>query len=528
MNSIDKDTNQLNSNATNTHLKDLLQRNAFINIVEMVTTRGLITDQAGSKVMKLANDLVNNPNIHCLSITDNPGGNPNFGADVLGVELKNQNQEVIIHLSCKDWNRNALESRAWQLASMGFNNILALSGDYPISGHRGQAQPVFDIDSVGLLQLLSEMNNGITHGKKTLSSTNFFLGAAITNHKKLESEVMPQYFKLKKKIENGANFFICQIGWDSRKQDELLKYMKLYKLNQPTIANIYVLSRAVARFFSTGKIPGVIVLPELLELCEKHGKSQDKGKGFFLEFAAKQVAIARGLGFQGTYLGGLNYSSDINKLLEIADSFSNDDWHQFTKEICFHYPDEFYYFSEGSVPGTSSNKINLQYSSDRLPKSMKSHRRKVSKAYKISRWIHSKIFKKGTFGYSILKKIAKRIEMSPSYQKKLFHTLEHNVKSVLYDCKDCGDCSLPEIAYLCPESQCVKNQRNGPCGGTREGKCEIGEKDCIWSRAYERLKAYGEESEMLSNPVVIKNGSLKGTSAWINTYLERDHFDHNS
>ena len=118
--------------------------------------------------------------------------------------------------------------------------------------------------------------------------------------------------------------------------------------------------------------------------------------------------------------------------------------------------------------------------------------------------------------------------MSPSYQKKLFHTLEHNVKSVLYDCKDCGDCSLPEIAYLCPESQCVKNQRNGPCGGTREGKCEIGEKDCIWSRAYERLKAYGEESDMLSNPVVIKNGSLKVTSAWINTYLERDHFDHNS
>ena len=52
MNSIDKDTNQLNSNATNTHLKDLLQRNAFINIVEMVTTRGLITDEAGSKVMK--------------------------------------------------------------------------------------------------------------------------------------------------------------------------------------------------------------------------------------------------------------------------------------------------------------------------------------------------------------------------------------------------------------------------------------------------------------------------------------------
>ena len=166
------DINYSKEDPTRTCLKDLLQRdNSFINIVEMVTTRGLITDQAGSRVKKLAIDLVSNPNIHCLSITDNPGGNPNFGADVLGVELQNLNQEVIIHLSCKDWNRNALESRAWQLASMGFNNILALSGDYPISGHGGQAQPVFDIDSVGLLRLLSEMNNGMTHGKKKLTPT---------------------------------------------------------------------------------------------------------------------------------------------------------------------------------------------------------------------------------------------------------------------------------------------------------------------------------------------------------------------
>jgi methylenetetrahydrofolate reductase (NADPH) len=93
----------------------------------------------------------------------------------------------------------------------------------------------------------------------------------------------------------------------------------------------------------------------------------------------------------------------------------------------------------------------------------------------------------------------------------------------MFDCRDCGDCSLPEIAFLCPESQCVKNQRNGPCGGTRQGKCEIGEKDCIWGRAYERLKAYGEEKSMLEGSVVFKNGALKGTSAWANTFLGRDH-----
>ena len=97
------------------------------------------------------------------------------------------------------------------------------------------------------------------------------------------------------------------------------------------------------------------------------------------------------------------------------------------------------------------------------------------------------------------------------------------MKIASFDCRDCGDCSLPDIAYLCPESQCVKNQRNGPCGGTRQGKCEIGEKDCIWARAYDRLKAYGEEEQMLDGPAVIKNAGLKGTSAWLNTFSHKDH-----
>ena len=92
-----------------------------------------------------------------------------------------------------------------------------------------------------------------------------------------------------------------------------------------------------------------------------------------------------------------------------------------------------------------------------------------------------------------------------------------------FDCQDCGDCSLPDIAYLCPESQCAKNQRNGPCGGTKQGKCEVGEKECIWSLAYDRLKAYDEEEQMLDGPVVFRDGALKGTSAWINTFLGRDH-----
>jgi hypothetical protein len=64
-----------------------------------------------------------------------------------------------------------------------------------------------------------------------MERTNFFLGAVVSNYKRHEREVMPQYFKLAKKVESGAAFIINQIGYDSRKQDELLKYMRLRNLN---------------------------------------------------------------------------------------------------------------------------------------------------------------------------------------------------------------------------------------------------------------------------------------------------------
>ena len=102
--------------------------------------------------------------------------------------------------------------------------------------------------------------------------------------------------------------------------------------------------------------------------------------------------------------------------------------------------------------------------------------------------------------------------------------VERASKAVLFQCKDCGDCSLPEIAYLCPESQCAKNQRNGPCGGTRDGRCEVdGYGDCIWLRAYERLVHDGTADQLLAHTPVVQNQGLRGTSSWANHWLQRDH-----
>jgi methylenetetrahydrofolate reductase (NADPH) len=505
-------------------LREQLERpGSFVVAAELVTSRGLVSAASSRGAVDVAHELAADPRIDVLSITDNPGGHAMLAPDTLGTDLVARGQEVIIHLSCKDWNRNALESRGWQLGSEGFHNVLALSGDYPVTGHGGLAAPVFDIDSVGLISLFSAMNEGLPDERRPgerLEPTDFFLGCVVTNHKRYEREVMPQYFKLRKKAQAGARFFINQIGWDVRKDDELLRWTRREGLDLYALANVYLLSPSAARAFHQGKIPGVVVTDQLLELVERYGASADRGRAFFVELAAKHVAVVRGLGFDGVYLGGHMPAATFGEILERSASFGADDWRTFARELTYAREDEFSFFEPDPETGLSSNEVSRAY--------LESKRRRrtdlrVPVKYRVSRRIHDAAFAGDAPLFPAGQAFYRAVEHGPRPVQKAVHLLEQAAKVPLFGCEDCGDCSLPEIAYVCPESQCAKNQRNGPCGGTRDGLCEVYDSECIWSQAYERLKAYGEEESMLDGPVVVKDNALAGTSAWANTFLGRDH-----
>src|SRR4051812_20321453 len=192
----------------------------FLIGCELVSVRGSMAESSAIKARAFANQLVEMTEIDWISITDNAGGNPQLAPMALGKPILYAGKEVVIHLTCKDLNRNALESEAWLLHSEGFNNILAMTGDYPVAGAGGTAKPVFDIDSVGLISLLERMNGGFdpndatSGGKRArFEKTNFAVGAVTTNFKLREGEVMPQYAKLAAKVRAGASFIINQIGF---------------------------------------------------------------------------------------------------------------------------------------------------------------------------------------------------------------------------------------------------------------------------------------------------------------------------
>ncbi len=509
---------------------------AFATIVELVPWRGVLDDPGGQKARAMAAALAADPRVHALSVTDNAGGHAMASPEILGRELLAAGSEVIVHVACRDRNRNELISMGWRLASAGFRNVLCLSGDYPVAGYEGLPRPVFDLDSVALLAMYTEIAEGRWpaagdraggHGGGPGAKggpgarPEFFLGAVVNNHKRLEAEVMPQYQKLALKVRAGAGYVISQVGYDARKQDELLRWMRVAGLDVPTVANAFLLTRGAARAFHSGRIPGCTVTDELLAVVEREGASQDKGKAFFIELAAKQAAIAKGLGYRGIYIGGAASHEDVTRILDTAATFGTDDWRTFAGEIRYAQPGEFHFFEGDRETGLSTDVVSKAYLRGKRRAARSPHALRAPLAYTVNRLAHDTVFAPGTSGFRVGARVFGAAERR--HFTKPLHLLEQTVKVPLYDCRDCGDCSLPDIAYLCPESQCAKNQRNGPCGGSHAGECEVPGRTCIWVRAYDRLRAWGEADGMLDRRPVVTDNALRRTSAWGNAFLERDH-----
>jgi methylenetetrahydrofolate reductase (NADPH) len=181
----------------------------------------------------------------------------------------------------------------------------------------------------------------------------------------------------------------------------------------------------------------------------------------------------------------------------------------------FDYPQEngFYFFEPDSATG-----LNAATPARKEQKSVQ------PLIYILSRIIHALIFNPGSLLFKPMQRLMQFIDSS-RFLYRAFHFFERGGKNALYSCKDCGDCALFDAAYLCPVSQCPKDQRNAPCGGSFQGWCEVypNEKLCIWVRAYMRLKAQRREDEIGEYIVPPCNWDLWQTSSWINYFLGRDH-----
>jgi methylenetetrahydrofolate reductase (NADPH) len=498
--------------------QSLNDSNDFTLTFELVPGRGGRTKEI-NRIVNLAKEIAADGRFQALSITENAGGHPALSPETLGAEIMQMGSEVIIHLSCKDKNRNQMESLLFGWDRYNMHNLLVIAGDFPKEGYCGFPKPVFDLDTIHTLDMLRGMNNMRVETLPSEDSsagqiTPFLKGVVVSPFKMLESELMMQYYKLHRKVAAGADFVITQLGYDARKFHELLLYMKENDLNLPVLGNVFIPSLKVADLMHKGKLPGCIIPDALYEQMHWEARSEEMGKRARLTRAARLLAILKGLGYDGAHIGGpaLNFA-DLDFILTQADKLASD-WQSLIPDLSFGPSNAFYYYEKDDETGLNSAVITKR------DKKRSFH----LSSYTFSQWVHEAAFEPAGPLYSPAKKVC--LGLDESRLKNMLPAIEHMIKAAIFGCHNCGDCTLGELAFLCPQSRCAKYLLNGPCGGSRDGWCEVypGRKRCLYVMVYERFKSRGLEEELKKGFIPPRDWSLDNTSSWVNYYRGLGHF----
>jgi methylenetetrahydrofolate reductase (NADPH) len=498
-------------------LRSLRDQHDFTLTFELVPGPGSRSRQH-SRILKLAKEIALDGRFRALSITENAGGHPALTPEALGSEIQAMGSEVIIHLSCKDKNRNQMESLLFGWDRQHIRNLLVVTGDYPQKGYQGHPKPVFDLDSVQTLNLLGTMNrgranSGAENSEGVLRATSFLKGVVVSPFKFLEAELMMQYYKLHRKVAAGADFVITQIGYDARKFHELLLYMQRMRLDVPVLGNVFIPNLPVTELMYQGRIPGCVITDALYRRIHQEAKSADKGKEARLLRGAKLLAVLNGMGYAGAHIGGPGLTfADLDYILTAAARLQPQ-WRTCLADLCFWPEASFWYFGKDTASG-----LNTSQPREQPPSGHTMH-----PGYTLARFVHDQAFVRDGLLYQPMKKIC--LAFDRGRRCNTLCRFEHTTKAALFGCQNCGDCTLAELAFLCPQSGCAKYLLNGACGGSRDGWCEVypGSKPCLFVKVYERLKSCGQEGTMREGFVPPRDWALNNTSSWINYFNGRDH-----
>ncbi len=501
------------------HLRSALEAGEFFCSAELVLGRDHSEPEAEIFVREAARE---SRGVKVISLTDLPGGNPSLPPEAFASFVIEHNLTPLAHLTGKDGNRSFLEGRLHACARIGVENILALTGDVPKSAFQGKAKPVFDFDSVLMIQLIQALAQGIEYGigKRQVKTSpfDFFAGAVVNPFKARESDQMMQFYKLELKIAAGARFIITQLGYNLRKLYEVKQYLAQEGLaNVPVIANIYMPTATVGRMMRAGEIAGCSIPEKLQQRLEVEKKPER------LERAALMLAAARGLGFAGGHIGGLGLShGDCLKIMDRAAEIGTD-WKGRIEELIFEIADEFYLWPRAS-DGLSTGKGAYQLAR------MERH---VSWQQRMSKVVHRHMIDPESYGARFLSRRLKTERSAPGGSARpggFWHAamgLSTIYRKAALGCMSCGDCIQDHLNYAgCTMRRCQKNLRNGPCGGARiDGSCEADPMlPCIWNGIYQSTVAAGEDPRRYARTLMPpRDWCLDQTNALTNRLVGLDN-----
>lgn len=182
----------------------------------------------------------------------------------LCIKLQQAGIDAIVQMTGRDRNRMAIMGDVLSAAAFGIHTVLALTGDHPTVGDCKEAKPVYDLDSVGILKMLSEMERtGTDCGGNTLSSTpKLFKGAVVTP---VYDPLPLQISKLKKKVAAGAQFIQTQGIFDMDSLKHFMQEVRAAGITVPIMAGIIPLKTAGMAKFMNANVPGIQVPDWMIE-----------------------------------------------------------------------------------------------------------------------------------------------------------------------------------------------------------------------------------------------------------------------
>lgn len=276
----------------NEPLHEKVQRERTI-IVELDTPRHLDTTTFMEGATKLYDS-----GVDAVTMADNSLASPRISNMAMGSLLKLQNNiRPLAHITCRDRNLIGLQSHLMGLDALGIHDILAVTGDPTKIGDFPGATSVYDVSSLELIQLIKQLNEGISFSGKSLRrKAKFSVAAAFNpNVRVLERAVK----RLEKKIECGADYFITQPVYTKEKIQEIYEATK--HLSTPIFIGIMPLTNIRNSEFLHNEVPGIKLSDEVLERMRACGEDRDRATAEGIQIAKELIDTAAEL-FNGIYI----------------------------------------------------------------------------------------------------------------------------------------------------------------------------------------------------------------------------------
>lgn len=300
-------------------LKEALESGKFGVTAEMAPPKGCdFTEQMESAELLKGK-------VHAVNVTDMQSASLKATGLGLCIKLKQAGVEPILQMTGRDRNRMALMGDALAAASFGIDTMLALTGDHPVVGDCKESKPVYDLDSVGILKMLTEMEaTNCDCGGNELAggAPKFYKGASVTP---VYEPVYLQINKLRQKVEAGAMYIQTQGIFDLEVFKRFLDMVDSVGIKTHIMAGIIPLKSAGMAKYMNENVPGIAVPQDMIDrLAAAAAEGKEKGvKGLptqlGIEMAAEMIAKIRDEHLcDGVHIMAIGAEKNVPKILDKA------------------------------------------------------------------------------------------------------------------------------------------------------------------------------------------------------------------